>query len=286
MEPHSFDNLGAISRPIDQRDYKLGTTTTPTPIPLVHMQANAWNAPIYYQGKRPSCGGHSGTWLNTLLNSYSGTTTKCSPRYTWIEIKADDPYGTSDGTDMRYIFQALQSTGTASYEPLEDDVTLDDATYANPSAVTPAMEAEGATNVVSHYAFADNLTFQGLKELIYQNRGVIIMYKVGEEMWTAPNGTISWAEKDTQPLRPPAKVVSQHFVVCHSYDENYIYFANSWGPTYGRNGHGYFGEGYMPYVMEAGTAATVAAWVTDNLKKQVSLAQQVVDLLKRLITLK
>lgn len=287
ITPHPFTNLGANPRQEDSRDFKLTTPTgSAAPYPATYMQANAWAAPIYYQGQQPACGAHAGAWLNVLLNSYSGNTPSYTPRFTWIDIKQHDGLAIDDGTDMRSIFQSLQTTGTDDFDPLGNDVTLDEQTYASPSAVTPAMLADAKPNVVSHYGFADGAAFETLKQLIYQNRGVVLMIQVGDEFWTDVNGVSSWAETAILPLRPPKTVIDGHFIVAHSYDENYIYFANSWSTSWGRQGHGYFGPNYMPYVLETGTAASVAPWVTANLTQQVSLYTQVVNLLKQLLSLK
>lgn len=288
VEPHGFTKLGGKERPADKRDFKLGSAA-PVQIPATYMQNNAWSAPIYYQAKQPACGAHAGAWLSTLLDSYSGTTPQRTPRFTWIDVKTFDGYAIDDGTDMRSIFKSLTSEGADDFMPLGNDSSLSEAQYASATSLTAAMKDNAATHKMSNYAFVNNPTFAQLKQLIYQNRGVIMLLQVNDQMWTAPNGKTSWAEKDVLPLRIPNGAhpnVDGHFVVAHSYDDNYIYFANSWGNTWGRTGHGYFGSEYMPYVLEAGTATTVAQWVTDNLQKQVTLYAMIVQLLQKLKILK
>jgi hypothetical protein len=53
-------------------------------------------------------------------------------------------------------------------------------------------------------------------------------------------------------------VVRGHLIVGHSYDEDNIYFLNSFGPTWGKKGHGWFGRNYMPWINDAGTLIDLA----------------------------
>jgi hypothetical protein len=117
------------------------------------------------------------------------------------------------------------------------------------------MLADGTKHPIASYAFLTDLSFSGLKQAIKDNGAVILLIYVNAQFWTAPNGRSSWNESDILPLRAPSDLyprVDGHFITCHSYDENYIYFANSFGTTWGRNGHGYFGQDYLTEVLEAG----------------------------------
>lgn len=183
-----------------------------------------------------------------------------SPRYTWANIKTFDGFALADGTDMRSIFKSGYNTGTTLFEPMENDVSGSLFQYAHPT-ITQAMNKDAATHKLPGYGFATDLSFNGLKQYIYEHGAVIILIRVSARLYTAANGQTSWAEKDILPLAPPGgnfPSIGGHFVVCHSYDENYIYFINSFGPTWGRNGHGYIGANYMPSVLDAGTSITLA----------------------------
>lgn len=250
--PHSFETLGGLTQPIDIRDIKLGAVQTPVSIPPSYNQTNAWGLPIEYQGKQPACGAHAGDFLKEILDSYL-TPGHYSPRFTWADIKTFDGYALDAGTDMRSIFKSLQKAGTLDFPLMGNEVGLSLPDYAHP-AITPAMKTNAGGKLISTYAFIDDLTFHGIKQAIYQNKAVLLLIQVGEEFWTAADGTVSWAEKDVLPLRPPKNIVSGHFIVAHSYDEKYIYFENHWSTAWGRNGHGYFGEDYLPRVLQGGTA--------------------------------
>lgn len=251
ITPHAFPNSGGKQRPPDHRDLMSGAAGTYDFPPSI-MNATAFAAPIYFQGHRPACGAHAGVWYKVFLDMLAGkASANYTPRFTWINIKRDGT-GVSDGTDMRSIFESLRKYGADDFEPLENNVTYGDADYAHTTFVTPAMLQNGAQKTIASYAFLNDHSFSGIKQAIKDNGAVLILMKIGEPFWTTLNGQSSWLEKDILPLRPPHPVVSGHFAVAHSYDEQYIYFANSFGPTWGRKGHGYFGANYMPYVLEAG----------------------------------
>jgi hypothetical protein len=247
--PHEFENLGGKPRLEDPRDFVVEGSAIQ--YPSVFTQDTAWGAPIYYQGKRPACGAHAGVWAKTLLDINDGKKAYYTPHFTWIDLKQNAPdTNPSDGVDTRSIGQSLKNTGVNDFEPLENNVTYDDLDYANPSFITNPMRTNASTNKTASYSFAKP-TFEGLKSLIYENKAVILLVQVGKEFWTAPNGTTSWQEADVLPLRTPSSIVSAHFIVAHSYDDKYIYFANSWSTDWGRKGHGYFGADYMTHVVEA-----------------------------------
>lgn len=261
MNPHEIIP-SAIERPIDVRDLSLGTAGFPESIPATFMQDAAFAAPIYYQAKQPACGAHAGAWLKGFL----GALATPSPRFIWESIKFFDGIPIESGTDMRSIFKSLQK-GVLPLSQVPNTSDMPDQDYAAPTDLTIANIAQAGQDIIDNYAFQDNPTFDQLKQLIYANKAVLILLRIGESFYTAPDGRISWAEADTQPLRVPSPIIGGHFVVAHSYDEKYIYFANSFSQTYGRNGHGYFGPEYMPYVVEAGTAidhATAVA-ISDKL---------------------
>lgn len=265
MEPHTFENLGAHERTPDPRDHLIGSATAYT-YPATKMQQAAFDAPIYYQGKRPACGAHAGAWAKMFLDILDGKpVTKRTPRYIWANLKRDGT-DVSAGTSMDRIFSTLQQYGADAFEPLENDITFDDKSYAALRNISPAMLADGQNNKIGSYAYPQDLTFNGIKQTISDFGYCILLLKVSARFWSDENGVASWAEKDILPLGwPSAKfpVVDGHFVVAHSYDEHYIYFANSFGDTWGRKGHGYFGPGYMPWVIEKGIMHNPPAPVVD-----------------------
>lgn len=259
ITPHPIINPGAIARTKKATDFLVGSAVA-YDYPSTIMNQIAFGAPIYYQGKRPACGAHAGTWLKMFLNRLHGInpTENDTPRFTWINIKED---GTSPsiGTSLDRIMTVLRNPGVIPFEPLENDVTYDDIDYASVKAVTTAIKNQEKGNVIASYAYPQDQSFSGIKQAINDFGAVIVEIELCERFWTDAQGNTSWAEKDILPLAPPSAafpVVSSHFVVAHSYDEKYIYFANSFGTEWGMTehpGHGYFGSNYVPFVTDLGT---------------------------------
>ena len=249
MEPQSFTNLGGIPRQLDVRDFSLGAATPPGAFPATFMQDRAFQTPIYYQGRQAACGAHAGAWLKSFL----GAIDTPSPHYTWEDIKTFDGFPATDGTDMRSIFKSL-ARGSMSLVTVPNDVNVPIEQYAAPADLTDQNRALAGQDIIDAYAFEDAPSFNRVKQLISEHGAVLLLIALGPEFWTATNGQTSYAEADILPLRTPAQVTSHHFIVAHSYDNQYVYFSNSFGAAWGRNGHGYFDANYMPYVLEAGTA--------------------------------
>lgn len=265
-------DLGGNERPTDERDFPLGAVQAPADHPPVFMQ-NISPITIYNQNKTPSCGAHAGTWFKSYEKfielGQPLNTQQFSPASLWIEIKSD---GTSPdaGTDMRTIFKNLQTKGVCDITLWANNTLLSNVAYAA-GPLSDAARKNALVNVIRSYAFLPSgFSFDDLKKAIYQNGAVLLLMKVNAQMWTAPSGVSSWAEHDILPMRPPTNqypVQSGHFVVAHSYDENYIYFANSWSLQWGRNGHGYFGINYMPQLVEAGLALDLPLDLVNQLKQ-------------------
>lgn len=257
MEPHAFTNLGGNARPEDKRDVKLGAAVLPTYTFVPEIKNNiAWGMQVEYQGQQPACGAHAGGGLQGIKK-----VSRFSPRYTWADIKTFDGFPIDAGTDMRSIFKSLTGTGALDFNLLGNNVDLALDQYAH-LGLTPQMFSLFKQNAATHkgdgYGFGQDTSFNGIKQFINDHGPAILLIQVGPEFWTAPNGVASWLEKDILPLRYPPSVISGHFIVAHSYDENYIYFLNSFGPTWGRAGHGYFGFNYVPRVLEIGTLYPLA----------------------------
>jgi hypothetical protein len=257
MEPHAFENLGAREKQADPRDIKLGAVAARKAYtyPPVLRNETAWAAPVEYQGGQPACGAHAGAKIAGLSRG-----ARFSPRFTWADIKTFDGYPVEDGTDMRSIFKSLLNTGALDFPLLGNDVSVPPAAYAHP-LISAVLSANAAQHKAGAYGFADDLSFEGIKQYIHDHGPVILLMRVCARFWTAADGAVSWAEQDILPLAAPSPafpVVSGHFVVAHSYDEKHVYFVNSFSDRWGRSGHGYFGAEYMPWINDAGALLSLA----------------------------
>lgn len=255
MEPHGFTNLGGLPKKTDDRDLLLGSAIPTYTFGPTLTNADAWAAPVEYQGQQPACGAHAGSKAAGVKGSKHFT-----PRYTWANLKTFDGWAITDGTDIRSIVKSLTNAGPLTFELMGNDVSVDLNTYAHPT-ITQAMITDAHANKSYAYGFANDLSFNGLKQYIHDHGPIIILIRVTARFWTAENGQTSWAEKDILPLAPASAqwpAVSGHFVVAHSYDENYIYFLNSFSDGWGRKGHGYFGADYMGLVNDAAALVPMA----------------------------
>lgn len=250
---HNFIDLGGRDKPDDTRDIKLGAAALPIyTFPKVLTNQMAWAQAVEYQGHQPACGAHAGTTMQGIRRG-----SRYTPRFTWGDIKSFDGNPIESGTDMRSIFKSVTKTGVLNFNQLGNEVTLPLVKYAHPP-VTSQQTTLALQNKGDGYGFITDRTFNGIKQFINDHGPSIMLMRVGDEMWTTPNGVTSWMEHDVLPMRVPKVVVSGHFVVVHSYDEQYIYFLNSFGSTWGRNGHGYFGAEYMPLINDVGALFPLA----------------------------
>lgn len=247
---HDFSNLGGKEGPSDPEDYKLNLGTAVS-VPLVYMSDAFFNRKVFYQQQIPDCGANAGAFMAEYLDEVNGQT--YSPDFQWIDIKTVDGLPLSDGTDMRSIFKSL-TRGSLPYDLLPEQTSLPLSEFSSPKRVSASMKQEAVKHVISTYGFhTEPLTMADLKAIIYQNKAVCLLIRLGNEFWTDKNGKVSWAEKDIMPLRTPKQIVSGHFIIAGAYDENYIYFANWWSKDWARSGYGYFAENYLPQVVQVGT---------------------------------
>lgn len=264
--------FGAIERQPDPRDFQLGTIATQNPIPTIFMQDLSKLA-VEYQAQIPACGSHAGAFLKDIQETAQhGVTERKSPMYLWKKIKLIDGVAPENGTDMLSIFKALKDNGVCDSSLMPNNTSLSLAAYTDPSTITQTMDLNAMDAKISAYAFKFSPSMDDLKRAIYEQKAVLVLIRIGSEFWTP-----SWAENDILPLRPPASVVSGHFVVAHSYDEKRIYFRNEWSDAWGKKGDGYFEQNYMPFVPEIGTAFDVPA---GQFMKDLSYGMTNADVLK------
>jgi len=200
-----MDNItfGAIETIETPSAFQLGSFGASTPIPKVFI--NDYLGEINHQHKIPACGSHAGV---TLKNIQEGK--DLSPSYLWKRIKQIDGFRPEDGTTMDAIFKALKKWGVCEKSLLQNN-TLDSlAKYTDPSVITKEMDDNASNYKIESYAFTWNPTSSQLKKAIYENKAVIILFRIGPEWWTP-----SWLEKDILPLKSTFPISSGHFVVAH-----------------------------------------------------------------------
>jgi hypothetical protein len=255
MEPFGFAELGAIRQAEDLRDYKLGSIQAPIQVPDAYKPDSLFNLKALYQGHTSGCGGFS---LGQLEQYFTFLRTNnpiaLSPRFAYMAEKSLDGLPNNSGTTLRAIGMAATKLGICLDSLLTDDIALPDPQYRDFSQASAQAKADALTRKEPSYFFLDDLSVSGLKQAIYQNKAVILEMKVGAEWWTTLNGQISWDPKDILPLRPPASVVSAHYVMVGAYEpdpsgKTRFWLINSFGQSWAQNGFAYFLDDYLPYIL-------------------------------------
>lgn len=251
IQPHAITNPGGLAFKEDGTEYtlKLGAASA---VPKVYMPDAFFNRPkVFYQQQEPDCGANAGAFAAALIDEHPQQI--YSPDYQWIDIKTFDGFPLDAGTDMKSIFKSLMK-GSIPYSMLPEQTDLPLAQFSSTSRITPAMKTEAAKHPIAAYGFhTEALTMDVLKNLIYTNGAVVLLIRLGDEFWTAADGTVTWDENKILPLRPNKNLQSGHFIVLGAFDENNVYFANWWSADWGRKGYGYFQANYIPQIYQVGT---------------------------------
>ncbi len=261
MEINEIPAFGGIIKGQDKRDYNLHEVNQfilGGAIPKTSSNNDYSSVPIDMQGKQPACGAHAGARLKNILRLKAGKPIHSSPRFNWCNIKKIDNFLIEAGTDINSIFKTMRNVGICDFTLTGNDVTLDLQSYAN-LPITQDMTLSANSNKATGEAYIYYPTWQQIKDTIDAHGACIALIRVGQNMYKKTNGYISWAEQDILPLSPTNfPLDGGHFVVFENYDENYIYFGNSWGPTWGKQGIGYIAPNYLPYIVAIGTSVDVA----------------------------
>lgn len=282
---------GYVKSPKDKRDFRLSQVMgEPVQIPEVFMPDYSM-LPMYHQHKQPSCIGHATTWMvNYFEYLEKDSVIPLSPRFIYALAKRDDGIPNQDGTYYRMGLKKAQDYGVCKESLFPNDADLDRETYNNASLIHSIAYEDAEPRKIRSYLNVDSLKFENLKQVIFQNKMVMLALIVDENMYTKSNGAISWLEKDILPLRLPKSRDSGHAVVAIGYDKDHIYFQNSWGDTWGRKGIGYFTKEYVPFLEEAWTVMDLPNDKIEELRKAnltlIELLKQYVEYLKNEITKK
>jgi hypothetical protein len=279
-------NLGFLPSPKDKRDFRLGMIQAPSAIPEVYLPE--YDLPTYHQHKQPSCIGHAVAWMVTFLEwTELKVKTPLSPRFIYALAKRDDGIPNVDGTYYRQGLEEALKYGVSTEKLFPNNTDLSREEYNNASLISQEALEDADYKRIKSYVRVDDVSFNGLKQAIFNNKVVLLGINIGDTMWTDVNGVTTWSESKIMPLRVPSKIVSGHAVVAIGYDKDYIYFKNSWGDVWARKGTGYFGKNYTPLVVEAWTVVDLSdeeiKRIKEDLSKQLSTLQTMFQaLLKRL----
>ncbi len=271
-----------IASPKDVRDFPLGKIQQPVAIPEVFMPDYS-HLPTYHQNKQPSCIGHAVTWMINFNENKEGIGKELlSPRFVYALAKSHDGIPDVDGTYYRQGLKEAKDFGVCKDDLFANNTNLSRADYNDVSKIGATAYEDADYRRIKAYASVDNLTFEGLKQAIYQNKVVMLAMRVGNTMYTDQSGNTTWQENKIMPLRVPTAFEGGHAVVAIGYDKDYIYFKNSWGTTWAKGGIGYFGKDYVQHVYEAWTMVDLS---NEEIKRLKAELVQKIGLLTTLVQL-
>lgn len=249
----NFNNLGFVPSPYDYRDVPLSAVQPTIVIPEAY-KTDISKLPIWNQRKIGACVGHaSAKGKQEQELEETSFVIPFSARFVYALCKSQDGLS-GEGTFYRQAMKILQKYGCCTENLLPNDTTLTHADYIDLTKIPKEAYDEALKYCIKSYVQVLPLTFDTLKQAIYQNKIVLLGVLVGKEWWTDIFGFTTWAKDKILPLRPPEVVVSGHAILAYGYDKNYIYFLNSWSDQWGDKGTGWFGKDYEPFLSEAWTA--------------------------------
>jgi len=209
---------GLIPSPIDYNDVPLGAVSTlkvPPPkncrIPYILTLKN--------QENRPKCVGYAGSSKKDELERREQNFMDFSGEWIYDEAKKIDGLPNVQGTYFRMALKVLKNKGAKPIEGNEDVEKFR----------------------IGGYVKVDDVSFDGLKQAIYEFGAVLIGFRGSNEGW------------QTAYIRPPksGENIWGHAILLIGYNENYLIFQNSWGENWGDKGYGYISKEYLPYLIEA-----------------------------------
>jgi hypothetical protein len=289
MEPFRFDSpLGRIKRDPKPTDFPASVLLGKGgPTPPAWYPPDSQNVPITMQAKQPACGGYS-LQYSLVLFLYRKLVEKglapayflLSPRSAYALEKTVDGLGIEvQGTHIEAIAKARQLLGICleAMFPSDTDLAIDVFDNWRLSSDEAKEDALSRATGESYFFLGQSPTFQSIKDAIYNNGDVILEVEVGEEWYTALDGTTSWAAKDILPLRPPKNVIDGHFINATQFDADNIFGPNSWSKAWGNNGWFEMQENYMPFVVNGLVFKKVPTSAKQALTtQQLTLAQQII----------
>lgn len=264
----------------DSRNYILEKAQPVQPFPVAY-KTDLTALGVYNQMQIPDCVENGVTLVKRYYDYKAGTLLDLCRRWLAILTVKRDGFPISNGTSVENALYVASKQGICESSFLPDDHTVSEATFVNP-ILTAEATANAATHKIASYAFLSDKSFVGLKNAIYQNGVVVIGLTLDKSWWSDTQGNVTWDASKILPLRIPTDKasLSGHVVVAYAYDETYIYIWNSFGNTWGQEGHGWFGAEYCKYIKEA---ATVVDLTPEQIQKAEDATQIVntIDLLQK-----
>ena len=266
---HALATGGLISVP-DYRDGYAAAATLPALVNItLPASYETQLAPPMMQSKIPACVAHSVTEnLKLYWFRKKGKWIDFSPRFLDILVKRFDGQDRSTGgTYPRLVFKLAVQYGCATTATLQNDTSLPVLEYRDDAKLTKEVFAEAAQYKIPGYVSIP-LDFQTTRQAIYVYGATSMLFAVGDTLYTAPDGTISWADKDIDPLRPPKIITSGHQMTPKGWtDPTYNKLRNEWSSLWANNGDiRYDPRTWSPFIYEQWAVAEIPPDVQNLLK--------------------
>ena len=261
-------STGGIASPHDYRDDIVAAAATPAPTPTHQLPQTLHTdlGQVLMQAQEPACVSFSvAEAIKLHFYKTTGKWIDFSPRFLDTLVKRYDGQDrATGGTYPRMVFNLAAKYGCATTATVPNDTTLPVLQYRDDSILTAAAFAEAAQYKIPGYVRVA-LDDASVKDALYQHGAVSTLYEIGDELWTP-----DWLDKDIDPLRPPAVIVSGHQMTDCSYanvaGDNIT--RNHWSAAWANNGEAkYDPKAWAPYILERWAVAEIPADVADFLKQ-------------------
>lgn len=272
MEPATTDvppnfpmGTGGLFSPHDYRDAvaTAAVAATLAGVTLPPTYQTPLDAPLM-QNQIPACVAHDAVdnakvyWFRK-----NGTWVKLSARFLDIMAKRFDGQDrATGGTYPRLVFKILATYGCATEDVLPNDTTLPVLEYRNDALITPEVLANALQHKTPGYISVP-LDKQSTRAAIFLYGIISSLFEIGSEFWLP-----SWADKDIDPLRTPAVIVSGHELGPKGWVSDTLNtLRNEWSSAWAKNGEANYDPAeWAPYVREQWAIAEIPPDVSDFLK--------------------
>ena len=260
--------LGGIPSVDDYRDHIVTASFAPlASVSLPNVFQSTLAQPVMMQSQEPACVAHDITDLIKLWwFRQHGEWVDFSPRFLDI-LSAEPDIPLDGGRRPRTVLKIAVKQGICTTATLPNDTNLPIAQYRDKLAITPAAYAEAQKYVIPGY-FRVAMDLQSTRAAIFRYGAVTTLMQIGKEMYTAANGTTSWAEADIVPLRTPAVVISGHQMGQKGWqDDKFNTLRNEWSSAWARQGENDIDyNAWLPFIYEQWAIAQIPQNISDFLQ--------------------
>lgn len=259
-------NPGAIPSKPDYRAQLVAaavaaSTSLTAPILPEALQTDFQKLGILNQNQTPACVSHAMANLIKLWYFLkTGTIVNFSPRFLHVmsglpQYNGGWAAGPEDGRDPITVAKIAMQYGCATETTCPNDTMLANDVYFSSSVLTPAAMAEATNYKIPGYVQipVEQIAF---RQAIQKYGAISMLMRISTAWWTAPNGTLSYAQADIDPVRAPANtaaVIGGHELIGAGWtNESIEHLVNSWGAVWAEQGEAdYLWNEWQPYIVEA-----------------------------------